>query len=100
MIFSTRALIYTAIGLVIGLLFKALFNMMGLNIVGLIFMVILAAIGFAIGTFKIPENDNFYITRQCGGSNIDDVIKRAVMFYFKRKVIYIYAKEENKNDDK
>ena len=64
MIFSTRSLIYTAIGAVVGLILYGLFKAMGLNIVGLVIMVVLSLIGFSIGTFKIPDNDNFNLTRK------------------------------------
>ncbi len=56
-IFSTKALIYTAIGLAIGLLFYFIFRLIGLklncwnynisNIWGL---------GFVIATFKVPDS--------------------------------------------
>lgn len=97
MIFSTKALIYTAIGAVIGLLFYGLFKMMEMSVVGLVIMGLFAIIGFSIGTFKIPDNNNLYITQKCGGSSIDDVIKRAVRFYLKRRTIYVYTREEKKD---
>lgn len=53
-------------------------------------------IGFAIGTFKIPESANFEITKKTGGENIDEVIVRAIKFKNKKNRIYLYTKEENK----
>lgn len=100
MIFSTKALIYTAIGIGLGLVFYWIFKMIEMKIVGLVFIAIFALIGFTIGTFKVPETDSFYITRQCGGSRIDDVIKRAFTFYLKKKPIYVYTEEEEKDDVK
>lgn len=58
--------------------------------------VLFAGIGFAIGTFKVPESTAFEITRKTGGENIDDVILRAIKFKQKKKRIYLYAKEEKK----
>ena len=97
-IFSTKGLIYTTIGAAVGALFYLLFKTLGLNVVGIIILVLLAIMGFAIGTFKMPETTAFEITRKTGGENIDDVIKRAFKFYKNRRRIYIY-KEEETNDE-
>ena len=96
MIFSTKALIYTVIGLVVGLIFYFIFNSIGLKIVGIIILALLGIIGFVIGTFKIPEIDTFSLTRKCGGSNIDEIIIKGIKFKKKRNKIYTYVKEENK----
>lgn len=53
-------------------------------------------IGFAIGTFKIPESNQFEITKKAGGLNIDEVILRLIKFKKKNNRIYLYTKEENK----
>ena len=97
-IFSYKALIYTIIGAVIGLLFYFLFNSIGVKIIGIIIMAILAIIGFIIGTCKIPDIDTFDLTRKTGGQNIDEVIKQLIIFKFKKKQIYTYAKEEKENE--
>ena len=65
-------------------------------VVGAILTVFFGLIGFAIGTFKIPESANFEITKKTGGENIDDVILRAIKFKNKKNRIYLYTKEENK----
>lgn len=96
-IFSTKAIIYTAIGGGIGLLFYFLFSALNLKIVGVIILAILALIGFIIGTFKFPEFAGLKFTKVVGGEKIDDVIKRAIMFKKKGNKIYLYTKEENKN---
>lgn len=98
MIFSTKALIYTAIGAGVGLIFYLLFKSIGLNLVGIIILAVLALIGFVIGTFKMPNIDSFKITRKTGGENIDDIIKRAIKFKQKKSKIYLYAREETKDD--
>ena len=100
MIFSTKSLIYTAIGAGIGFAINWILKMIDIKVIGLVIMVILGLLGFVIGTVKVPEIESFYITRQCGGSNLDDVIKRAIKFYMKKKPIYVYTKEEKTNDDK
>lgn len=55
---------------------------------------VFALIGFAIGTFKIPDSQNFEITKKAGGENIDEVILRAIKFKRKNKRVYVYTKEE------
>lgn len=95
-VFSTKALIYTAAFATIGLLFYFLFNMIGLKMVGIVITVIFALIGFAIGTFRFPESNNWEITRKNGGQKIDDVIMRAIKFKMKKNKIYVYEREEKK----
>ena len=97
-IFSTKGLIYTTVGAAIGSLFYFLFKTLGITVVGIIIMILLALIGFVIGTFKMPETTAFEITRKTGGENIDDVIKRAFKFYKNRRKIYIYKEEETKDE--
>ena len=96
-IFSTKSLIYTVIGAVLGLLFYFLFSMLKMTIVGIIIMAFFALIGFLIGTFKFPELGAFKFTKVVGGENIDDIIIRAFKFKNKGKRIYLYTKEEEKN---
>ena len=95
-VFSTKALIYTGIGTVVGLFFYFIFSLIGLEKVGLVITIILAVISFSVATFKVPETETFAITRKTGGSNIDDVIKRKILFELKKKRVYTYAKEEEK----
>lgn len=97
-IFSTKALIYTAVGGFIGLIFYWLFSLIKLSYVGIAIALIFAVIGFIIATFKVPNSTTFDITRKTGGENIDDVIKRAIKFKQKKNRIYVYKKEET-NDE-
>jgi len=94
MIFSTKALIYTAIASIPGLLFYWLFKQIGLNTVGIIALIIFALIGFVIGTFKVPDLGAIQVTKKISGENIDDIIKRAIRFKMKKNKIYVYTKEE------
>lgn len=95
-IFSTKALIYTVVGGMFGLIFYYLFSLMKLTYVGIAVTLAFAVIGFAIGTFKVPTSTAFDITRKTGGENIDDVILRLIKFKKKKKRIYLYTKEEKK----
>lgn len=93
-IFSSKALITTCIGGAAGLVFYFIFNLLGLKMVGMVITLIFAFIGFAIGTFKVPDTNGLEITRKTGGENIDDVIKRYVKFKTNKKKYYVYTKEE------
>lgn len=97
MIFSTKSLIASCIGAAIGLaVYYFLKTIFGLGMIGLVITLIFAAIGYGITTLKVPETNNFEITRKTGGDRIDDVILRALKFKQKGKRIYVYTKEENK----
>ena len=97
MIFSTKSLIYTAIGGAFGLIFYYIFgNILGITWLGITLAVFFALIGFGIATFKVPETNAFEITRKTGGEKIDEVILRAIRFKAKGKRLYLYTKEEYK----
>ncbi len=92
-IFSTKALIYTVIGAIIGLLLKIIFDILNVGFIGIILMIALALLGFVIATLKVPNTTSFEITKKTGGENIDDVLKRLIKFKMKkRKNLYIYKK--------
>lgn len=97
-VFSTKALIYTAIGIAIGLVLAFLIGMFTDSILKYIGSLILGGIGFLIGTFKIPDTNSFEVTRKTGGENIDDVIMRAIKFKTKKKKIYVYTKGGENNE--
>ncbi len=92
-IFSTKALIYTGVGALAGGIFYIIFSLLSLNFIGIIFVLIFGLIGFLIGTLKMPNSQRFEITRETGGENIDDIIKRTVKFKLKKDKIYVYTKE-------
>ena len=90
-IFSVKALIYTVVGLGLGLPFYFILSAAKLGYVGIIISLIFGVIGFIIGTLKIPETDSFEITRKTGGEKIDDIIMRYIKFKKNNKnKIYIY----------
>lgn len=97
-IFSTKALIYTVVGVLIGLIFYYIFSLFNVNIIGIVFVVIFALLGFTIGTVKIPDSNNFELTRKAGGQNIDEIIVRYMKFKINKKKIYVYCKEETKDE--
>ena len=98
-IFSTKGLIYTIVGLAIGMIFYFIFNILGMQMIGIGADVICGAIGFAIGTFKIPDTKKFEFTKKTGGENIDDVIKRFIKFKKNNNKIYIRKDILNKSQN-
>jgi len=97
-IFSTKSLITSCIGGAVGLVFYLIFKLCNLTVVGIVITVICALIGYVIGMFKIPENSSLYLSKKAGGENIDDVIKRYVKFKKNTKKLYVYTKEEKKDE--
>ena len=89
-VFSTKALIYTFIGIAIGFIFYLVFNALKLQTVGIIILAIFGLIGFVIATFKVPDTTAFEKT---GGENIDDVIRRAFKFKMEHNKVYLYTIE-------
>ena len=75
-IFSSKALIYSAIGAAVGLIFYLIFSLLGVSLIGLVITAVLGLVGFLIGTFKIPDSSNFEITRKTGGENIEWCYKK------------------------
>ncbi len=96
-IFSTKSLLYSGAGLLVGLPFYFVFSLTGMAVIGIVIMAIFALIGFIIATFKIPEIGAVKFTKTVGGENIDDVIKRAIKFRRKGNKLYIYTKEDEKD---
>lgn len=97
-VFSTKALIWTVVGAVIGLPFYLIFSLLGMSIVGIIMIVVLGLLGFIIATFKMPTTNAFEITKKTGGENIDDVIRRAIKFKMQKNRIYVYEKETKEKE--
>lgn len=96
-VFSTKSMIWSVIGAVLGLPFYFIFAALNMNLLGIILMAFIALIGFIIGTFKFPEIGAFKFTKTVGGESIDDIIKRAIKFKQKGNRLYLYTKEEEKN---
>lgn len=103
-IFSPKALLYTAIGVFIGLpIYFVIKSFTGKMFIPAIGPILTALIGYAIGSFKFPSIGGARWTKNIGGENIDEIIYRFFRFYFnfnllnmkKKKKIYIYTKEED-----
>uniref|UniRef100_UPI00272B6536 hypothetical protein n=1 Tax=uncultured Clostridium sp. TaxID=59620 RepID=UPI00272B6536 len=79
--------------------FYFMLKILGFSMVGLIITLIFGAIGFGIGTLKVPESTAFEITKKTGGENIDDVILRWIKFKKNGNKIYVYSAEEETKDE-
>lgn len=96
MIFTTKSLIYTCATGVFGLIFYYIFGtLLGLTWLGIGLALFFAAIGFVIGTFKIPDTNGMEITRKLGGEDIDKAFLRWWKFKKKGNVIYTYLGSED-----
>lgn len=102
-IFSTKALIYSVAGILIGFILKWLLGLFGklipgisgvMSVIGIILMVLCAVLGFVIGTFKVPQIERFNITKKASGLNIDKVLWESIKFRFKGTKYYVYDTEE------
>lgn len=98
MIFTTKSLIYTCATGVVGIMFYYLFGaILGLTWLGIGLALFCAAIGFVIGTFKIPDTNGMEITRKLGGEDIDKAFIRWWKFKKKGNVIYTYLGNEDES---
>ena len=99
LIFSTKAMIYTVVGIGIGLPFKLVFDFVGVQYAGIIIMAILGLIGFSVATFKIPAINGFPVTKEVAGEQIDDIIVRYFKFRRASKKIYVSEKIEKQTKE-
>lgn len=96
-IFTTKSMMYTGAFAIVGALFYILFSHFNMTLVGVIILAVLSLIGFSIGTLKVPNLSGIKWAKTNAGENLDDVIKRAILFKQKGNKIYMY-KEEKTND--
>ena len=98
-VFTPKALITTAVlGVIAFVIFKAIGDTIGISYLGVIGAAIFGLIGFAITSFKIPESNNFELTRKAGGEYIDQIIIRFIKFKMRRNKIYTFFTEEKKDE--
>ena len=63
-------------------------------------MAILAILGFAIATFKVPAIGALPFTKEIAGEQIDDIIIRYIKYRRGSKKIYLLKKQEKKEEVK
>lgn len=97
-IFTTKSLIFTAVGAGIGLIFYFIFGViLGISALGYICMGVCALIGYGIATIKIPTSGSSKLAKNVGGDSIDDIILRYILFK-KNKKVYTYAIDRREPD--
>ena len=97
-IFTPKSLIFTAVGAFIGLFFYFIFGViLGISVLGFIFIGLFALIGYGIATIKMPSSGTSKLAKNVGGDSIDDIILRYVLFK-KNKKIYTYAIDRKEPD--
>ncbi len=96
-IFTTKSLIYTAVGGLIGLFIYLILTAFGLGSIGMVILVIFAIIGYGIGTIKFPSTGNNKIAKNVGGDSIDVVLMNYIKFK-KNKKVYTYAVDREEPD--
>lgn len=97
-IFTGKSLIYTVISAGIGIFFNLILSAFGAGLIGMILIAVFALIGFTIGTFKMPNIGAFAFTKKVGGEPIDEIIIRAIKFKKSNNKIYVYDKEDTKDE--
>ncbi|MBE5805557.1 MAG: hypothetical protein E7313_02405 [Clostridiales bacterium] len=93
MIFTVKSLMTTAIFGAIGGLIYFIFSMLGMKVVGVVVFLLLAALGYAFGTVKIPKITGVNFTKNIEGDSLDEVFIRYMKFKTNKK-IYTYTKED------
>lgn len=93
-IFTMKSLITTfAGGLVGGIFYLIIGLILKQTLIGLIILAIFAAIGYGIGTIKIPTLAGLNFTKKVGGESMDEIILRYIKFQSNKK-LYTYTKEK------
>lgn len=98
-IFTIKALITTAAGAMIGILFYFIFAMMGLKAIGITFVVVLSLIGYGLGMIKIPTLSGIPITKKIGGDPLSEIIMKYIKFKKgKKRYTYIQLVDDKEED--
>ena len=98
-IFTAKAFIATAVGAIIGLCtFYLIFSVLGYPVIGWIFVIIFGIIGYVTFSFKIPDSNNFEMTKKAGGEYIYEIVQRYFKFKMKKNKLYLYFKEDKQDD--
>ena len=98
-VFSTKALIVTVVmGGIAFVIFRVIGSLFNYKFLGVIGAVIFGLIGFAVTSLKIPDSNNFELTRKAGGEYIDQILLRYIRFKLRKNRIYTFFTEEKKDE--
>ncbi|MBR1884011.1 MAG: hypothetical protein IJ809_03595 [Clostridia bacterium] len=92
-VFTVVGLIFTVAFGLVGFFIKTLLGGLLPGYSGWIVVGVFAAIGFVVGTLKIPDSNVVGPLKKAGGEKILDIVIRSITF-MKRKKIYIYRYNE------
>lgn len=99
MIFSKKSFLWTIVCAAVGLVtVYPICAIFGASLIGLIFVLLFGLIGFVIGTFKMPNSQNFEILRKTGGEDIDEILLRLYKFKKGGKKVYLYYTGGKENE--
>ena len=100
-IFTIKALIFTAVGALIGFIIRSILKAVGLGTLGIILWVVFAVIGYGIGAIKIPTLGGLPFTKKIGGEPLSEIIVRYFKFRQTKKIYtYFETKEEIVEEEK
>ncbi len=98
-IFTGKSLMYTAIGAGVGFpIYFIMSNVLQIQYWGLLAIAICGLIGFLIGTIKIPKLSMLKNANDIAGENIDEIIKRYIMFKKQNNRIYVNETKEEEEE--
>ena len=89
LIFTTKSLIFTAVGGLLGTPIYIILSILGQKTIGLITVGIMAVIGYLVATIKFPSTTG-KVGRYLAGDTLDEIITKYIKFKKNRK-IYSYA---------
>jgi len=99
MIFSKKSFLWTIGCALVGLVtIYPICAIIGASLIGMIGVLLFGLIGFAIGSLKIPNSNNFEIFRKTGGEDIDEILIRLLKFKKGGKKIYLYYTGGKENE--
>ena len=89
LIFTTKSLIYTAIGALLGTPIYVILSILGQKTIGMILIALMAILGYLVATVKFPSTTG-KVGRYLAGDTLDEVIMKYAKFKKSRK-IYSYS---------
>lgn len=98
-IFTIKSLLYTIGFAIVGAIPFLILRAMGATTIGIIILVIFAAIGYGMAMLTIPDAPVMGKLRKAGGEKVGDIVWRTITFS-KRKKIYLYREGGKKEWDK
>ena len=89
LIFTTKSLIYTAAGALLGTPIYIILSILGQKTIGMIIIALMPVLGYLVATVKFPSTTG-KIGRYLAGDTVDEIIIKYIKFRKSRK-LYSYA---------